>query len=173
MPKHIENIREDLITEARRQMLVGGYDSVTIRSVASSCDIAVGTVYNYFRSKDYLVACVMLDDWNTLVRKTKTEIKDKDPEEGIEMLFKMISDFSRKYGHVWSEYRLSSKKETFGEDYRKRLVDQIREMMEMLVDKPGKEKGLSDFLADLLLRFASDGYTEYKDIKPFMEKLLS
>lgn len=56
MPKILENIRELLLQEAKRQVFENGYSSLTIRSVAGACGIGVGTVYNYFESKDALVA---------------------------------------------------------------------------------------------------------------------
>ena len=46
MPKILESIREQLLETARRQIGKNGYGSTTIRSVASECGIAVGTVYN-------------------------------------------------------------------------------------------------------------------------------
>ena len=63
MPKIIENIREKLLEEAKRQVMEQGYSAMTIRSVASACGVGVGTVYNYFSSKDMLVASFMLEDW--------------------------------------------------------------------------------------------------------------
>ena len=56
MPKIIENVREMLLHEARRQAEAYGYSSVTVRSVAKECGIGTGTVYNYFPSKDMLSA---------------------------------------------------------------------------------------------------------------------
>ena len=60
MPKIIENLQEKLIHEARRQVQQKGYGSLTIRSVATACGVGVGTVYNYFASKDALVAAFIL-----------------------------------------------------------------------------------------------------------------
>ena len=48
MPKIIDNVRKKLLDEARKQILEKGYSAVTVRSVASACNIGVGTVYNYF-----------------------------------------------------------------------------------------------------------------------------
>ena len=174
MPKLIDNLREDLIAAARMQMLgPGGYDSLTIRSVASSCDIAVGTFYNYFSSKDHLAACVMLEDWDDLVSRTTKKIKGKPPLECIGKLFSMISDFSLRYGEVWSQYRAVSGKQTVGEDYRHGLVVQVQQLVAGLFASPAPSADLTTFIAELLLRFGSDGHTDYKDIRPFIEKLLA
>lgn len=67
MPKIIENLESRLIEEARRQIEQFGYGAVTIRSVAKACDVGVGTVYNYFSSKDELLATYMLRDWKECV----------------------------------------------------------------------------------------------------------
>jgi len=68
MPKIIENLKERLIDEARRQVEEDGYAAMTIRSVAKGCGVGIGTVYNYFPSKDTLVATFMLEDWQMCIR---------------------------------------------------------------------------------------------------------
>ena len=67
MPKIIENLESRLITEACRQIEEVGYGAVTIRSIAQACGVGVGTVYNYFRSKDDLLAHYLLADWNECI----------------------------------------------------------------------------------------------------------
>ena len=51
MPKIIENVREELLAETKRQIGDRGYAKTTIRSVADACGIGVGTVYNHFPTK--------------------------------------------------------------------------------------------------------------------------
>ena len=63
MPKIIENPEHRLIEEAKRQIEEAGYGAVTIRSVAKACGVGIGTVYNYFSSKEELIAKHLLDDW--------------------------------------------------------------------------------------------------------------
>ena len=65
MPKIIENLEARLIQEAQKQIEASGYSTMTIRSVAKACGVGVGTVYNYFPSKEHLLATYLLRDWNT------------------------------------------------------------------------------------------------------------
>lgn len=59
MPKVIKKLREKILAEADRQMREVGYGAMTIQSIAKGCGAGVGTVYNYFSSKDEIViACV-------------------------------------------------------------------------------------------------------------------
>ena len=86
MPKIIDNVREELLKEAKKQLIENGYSHTTIRSVARGCGIAIGTVYNYFPSKDMLIATFMMEDWNTAfssverVEKTKYNNYPKKPK---------------------------------------------------------------------------------------------
>lgn len=68
MPKIIENLPRRLLDEARCQIIQDGYSAMTIRSVAKGCGVGVGTVYNYYASKDALVAAFMLEDWQKCMR---------------------------------------------------------------------------------------------------------
>ena len=67
MPKIIENLPQRLAEEARRQIEQSGFSAMTIRSVAKGCGVGVGTVYNYYSSKEELVATFMLSDWKDCV----------------------------------------------------------------------------------------------------------
>ena len=65
MPKIIENLESRFIEEAEKQIREAGYGSMTIRSVASACNVGVGTVYNYYESKDHLLTAMLMKDWQT------------------------------------------------------------------------------------------------------------
>ena len=59
----IENLQERILACARVLLLEQGIDGLNIRAVASACGVAVGMVYNYYGSKDQLIASIMLQDW--------------------------------------------------------------------------------------------------------------
>ena len=48
MPKLIEQLREKLLFEAKKQIYEQGYSKTTVRSVTAALGVGVGTVYNYF-----------------------------------------------------------------------------------------------------------------------------
>ena len=39
----------------------GGYDAVQMRDVAERADVALGTIYRYFASKDQLLAAALVE----------------------------------------------------------------------------------------------------------------
>ena len=80
MPKILENIREKAVAEAREELLGEGYRAMTIRRVAEQLGIGVGTLYNYFPSKEYLAAAVMLEDWQEEIRVFEQGPQPKGPQ---------------------------------------------------------------------------------------------
>ena len=78
MPKIIENLESRLLAEAQKQIQEMGYTAMTIRSVAKACGVGVGTVYNYFTSKDNLLATFMLEDWNHCITAIQTVSENSD-----------------------------------------------------------------------------------------------
>ena len=101
MPKIIENLETRLITEAKKQIQQSGYGSVTIRSIAQSCGVGVGTVYNYFPSKEALLASYMLDDWNQCIQAIHVVSTDsREPEPVVRCIFDQLIAFSRKHESI-------------------------------------------------------------------------
>jgi AcrR family transcriptional regulator len=48
--------RERILEKAIELAAAGGYDAVQMRDVAAQADVALGTLYRYFASKDHLLA---------------------------------------------------------------------------------------------------------------------
>ena len=52
--------RQRVIDAAMALGLDGGYEAVQMRDVAARADVAMGTVYRYFTSKDHLLAAALV-----------------------------------------------------------------------------------------------------------------
>ena len=52
--------RQRVIDAAMALGLEGGYEAVQMRDVAARADVAMGTVYRYFTSKDHLLAATLV-----------------------------------------------------------------------------------------------------------------
>jgi AcrR family transcriptional regulator len=71
--------------QARRQRVVaaaldlaaaGGYEAVQMRDVSTRADVALGTIYRYFSSKDHLLAAAMAD----LTARLHDQVTDVPPK---------------------------------------------------------------------------------------------
>ena len=104
MPKIIENLRERLTEQAAKQLAESGYGALTVRSVASAVGVGVGTVYNYFPSKEALVAAVMLDDWNERMQAVAAVGGDSaGPESVLRCMYEQLRAYAEQYRSVFLE----------------------------------------------------------------------
>lgn len=188
MPKIIENIREKLLEEAKRQVMEEGYTSMTIRSVAGACGVGIGTVYNYFSSKDMLVAGFMLTDWQDGIGRIKVccqeqagLLVDADSEKALaqraaDQVLRCIYDelrcFMDKYAAL---FRDESAGVTFASAFpqrHKQLRDQIAEPVQALCKAQvnASPEFLADFIAESMLTWTLDGRS-YKEISSLLLQL--
>lgn len=62
--------RRRRVIEAATELAVGGgYDAVQMRDVADRADVALGTLYRYFPSKDQLLCAALVESANDLHRR--------------------------------------------------------------------------------------------------------
>ena len=102
MPKIIENVRELLLETAKKQIEERGYANTTIRSVAGECGLAVGTVYNYFKSKDMLIATFVVEDWNSYLSDIRSA-EFSDPRQTLHNIYDALIHFSEKHRSLFSD----------------------------------------------------------------------
>ncbi len=102
MPKIIENLKEQITKEAEKQLFENGYAKTTIRSVAKGCGIAVGTMYNYFDSKDLLISAIVLRDWRECTDRMK-KLDPSDRRAFLEGIYGQLCSFTAKYAFLFRD----------------------------------------------------------------------
>lgn len=109
MPKIIENLPERLMDEARRQVEESSYADMTIRSVAKACGVGVGTVYNYYPSKESLVAAFMLEDWKQCVTAIEDCARDaRGREPVLWSIYENLTAFMEKHQRIFRDETASA-----------------------------------------------------------------
>lgn len=78
--------RERIIKAAARLFAKEGYDNATTRGIAAKAGIATGTLFNYFESKEAIVAALISE----AVSRAQQEIQKRDDETLEEELFTFI-----------------------------------------------------------------------------------
>jgi len=68
--------RQRVLVAALKLGAAGGYDAVQMRDVAATAEVALGTIYRYFPSKDALLAAAMVEWMEDLERR----LGEKPPE---------------------------------------------------------------------------------------------
>ena len=158
MPKIIENVREQIIAEAKRQVVELGYENTTVRSVASGCGIAVGTVYNYFQSKDMLIASFILQDWLVCIESIESYPKE-NTKDFLAFIYNSILRFSKKYDPLFKDKEaVKAFNEAFSERHK-----QIRDQLADLIMPITSDRFTSEYVAESLLCWTIAGKS-FEDI---------
>lgn len=169
MPKIIENVREQLLDEAKKQIAERGYAQTTVRSVASACGLGVGTVYNYFPSKDMLIASFMADDWAKSIGKLKSEYDT--PRARLEDIYNMLIDFARSHHSLFKDSNAEAVFHSVSSTHHKMLREQLAELVFPVCDGAEDEDFLSEFVSESLLTWTMAG-KPFDEIYKLIEKLL-
>ncbi len=82
-PRQAER-RDRVVLAALGLAAEGGYDSVQMRAVAERSEVAIGTVYHYFSSKDHLLASALL-----MLNRQQADQVAKNPPTGDTTLARM------------------------------------------------------------------------------------
>lgn len=70
--------KDEILDVAYARAQSDGLSSLSIRSVARECGVAVGTLYNYFPDKASLVSEIILRFWQDVAQSPKTNINPQD-----------------------------------------------------------------------------------------------
>jgi len=160
MPKIIENIREKLLEEAKRQVRELGYSSMTIRSVATACGVGTGTVYNYFPSKDMLIASFMLDDWMLCVETISIGVtKAKNIKDALYYMYQELLIYKEKNERLFAD---DNAKASYMASFSKRhslLREQLADPLKMWTYNQDRVDGefLAEFVAENMLSLVMEG----------------
>lgn len=175
MPKVIENLRENILQSAKDALLTKGYDALTIRSVARTCGIAVGTVYNYFPSKEMLAAEVMLEDWLLALGRMRRRCAEAaNVPDALTVLYEGVCGFYGVYSGVWAGYSFSDAEKTAFADRHRLLVRQIAECIRPALARRRADvpEGMDVFLAENVLICADNSEMRFDDFLRIAQRIL-
>ena len=168
MPKIIENLDQRLIEEARKQIAESGYSAVTIRSVAKGCGVGIGTVYNYFPSKDDLVATFMLADWKEcLAVITQSSIHSENAEPVLCCIYEQLHIFTSLHRSIIQDRDAAT---GFAGSFGKYHA-LLRTQLAAPLRKFCTDDFTADFLAESMLVWTMNG-KEFRQLYDIIKKIL-
>jgi AcrR family transcriptional regulator len=154
MPKIIENLPQRLLEEAGRQIQQSGYEAMTIRSVAKQCGVGVGTVYNYYASKEALVAAYLLEDWNISVGNIASASDSaRDVEQVLWAVYENLDQFIQRHMAVFGD---SAAAASFPGSFS-RYHGLLRSQLAQPIRKFCKDDFVAEFVAEALLTWTVAG----------------
>ena len=102
MPKLIPGLKESILNYADEILSKEEYDKFSIRGIAKECGIAVGTLYNYYSSKDEILKAVI----DSHMQRMLDAIDEKCAEaqsmaDGLCYICEGVRIFSEKHPEIW------------------------------------------------------------------------
>ena len=171
MPKIIENVRQVLLAEARKQIAKHGYAATTVRSVARACGIAVGTVYNYFPSKEMLIASFMADDWRAATARM-AEKPPRSAKEAFRQIYDLLCSFTAAHQALFTDADAAKAYAGLFTGRHPQLRGQLADMLLPFCRGGSGGAFLSQFLAEALLTWTMEG-TPFEELCPVLNRLIA
>lgn len=85
--------RTRILVAAGELATEGGWDAVQMREVAQNADVALGTLYRYFPSKEYLLVSMMISEIEVLA--DRLAIKPPQGDEPVERVIDVLRRANR------------------------------------------------------------------------------
>ena len=167
MPKIIENLEVKLIEEAKKQITESGYSDMTIRSVAKQCGVGVGTVYNYFPSKEAMLATYMLADWKECIAAiSAVSTYSESPKPVVLFIFDQLLLFADRHQAIFRDETAAA---AFAGSFS-RYHAMLRSQLAAPLRKFCASDFSADFIAESLLTWTMAG-KNFDEIFGIIEKL--
>lgn len=135
MPKVIKNLKDNIISTSKEELFNKGFKELNMRNIAKKNNTAVGTIYNYFKNKEMLVASIILEDWLKAVEKIKYVANNTSSvSEGLEGILNAIKSFYDLYSDVFRNSGLPNVKVAYKDKYEM-LLSGVKEEIKILLDR--------------------------------------
>lgn len=170
MPKTIPDLRQKILLAARRRMTESESGGFNIRQLAVDLGVAAGTIFNYFSSKEELMASVMLEDWQLCLEKMdEAARKAPSPFDGFRQMEALIRAFSDPFRAVWRGYT----RENPIPQYHRMLIAQLSQPVGALLARFGRNTGGTELsvLSEMLLASSQREPDLIETLLPVMEKI--
>jgi AcrR family transcriptional regulator len=146
MARIIENPHQLILDTAKNILFTKGYSELSMRNVAKECDIAIGTIYNYFPTKRDLVVEMMSGYWRAYFAIFEGVVQEDIPFFlKLQTIFEELETFIKTFKEVWLRPELYQtpdyvenglKKENL---YMERLVKRFEDFLLTESSKPNPE----------------------------------
>ncbi|KHD36723.1 transcriptional regulator [Clostridium acetobutylicum] len=175
MPKIIENIREKLILEGRKTLMEKSYRELSIRTIAKNSDIAIGTFYNYFKSKEDFVGEIFKDDWKATIRSLETLTDSKEElKEKIRKVYLAIEGFVHRYISIFYEIAMLEGYKSEASSDIKDIYIKVEEILKVERSRGNikselSSKKLTHFIVSNLIYLSKNKYITFDELYEHMK----
>jgi AcrR family transcriptional regulator len=99
--------REAILSAGKEIIIESGMLGLNMRDVAHKCGVSVGSVYNYFPSKDDLIVATIESVWTEIMHGSKGCILQYNFAESVLSFFNSVQEGCQKYPSFFSVHSMS------------------------------------------------------------------
>lgn len=123
--------KETILEISRDLVLKGGFSAISMRAIASRCNIAVGSIYNYFPSKALLLTATIEKVWEEIFAPLYQQESFRSFPDCISCMFDTIRRGDQKYPGFFSVHSLNfaSADRKQGKEMMERFFDTLKETL--------------------------------------------
>lgn len=98
--------KEDILVASRELIRENGWNSISIRAVASRCSVSTGTIYNYYDSKADLLVATIESVWHEIFFHSQDEQVFHDVVSCISWIYERLEYGDKKFPGFFSLHSL-------------------------------------------------------------------
>ncbi len=145
-----------MLQEVGRLLAQDGCSAVTVRAVALGCGVGVGTVYNYFPSKEALLAEYLLTDWRQCIAVIETSSATSHSAEPVaQCIYDQLLRYADSHKAIFQD---ASARTLFAGSFSQ-YHGMLRSQLAMPLERFCKNGFAAEFAAEALLTWTMAGKT--------------
>jgi AcrR family transcriptional regulator len=177
----IENPKELILSKAKEILYDDGYQKLSMRNVASACNIALGTIYNYYPTKKELVIEMMTEYWHEYIKEVHAIVNsDYAFYDKLKNIFDKLSVFIKTFRDVWLKPELYDNPDLVkgGAEREDIYIEKLVRLIEDILIKESKVKNTPDsyviakFIVMNLVTIVKMPVFKYSDFEIILKQLL-
>lgn len=123
--------REAILAQCRQLVMEGGMRAVNMRTVASSLNVALGSLYNYFPSKAELITATVESVWKDIFHASLQTLRFDSFLQAAQWMFDSLARGSKTYPGFFTLHAMSfaNQDKADGRRLMQQYFDMIKQML--------------------------------------------
>lgn len=172
-----EETRQLILKSAREILATEGVEKLNMRRVAVSCDIGLGTIYNYYKSKEEIIKEVVHNQYYSIFERLKLDIsKENDTYGKLKRVFEAMRSFNIELQSISINriFSLLSKANEDDKEKMQREGNEKRQELKEIFSEILKEN--DDFYIESIMMLfamhASNINVKYEELENFVKEII-
>lgn len=174
MPKKIEDLNGKIFKVAWELFCNKGYDNVDMKGIAKECNIAVGTLYNYFNNKKDLFVEVLNRSWEETISKINNRVLENNKESlNRDIINILYYDIKNRKGLGMNFLSSSEEIDESVDKVTKEIVNVLKPLFYDTVELPKAEKAISLIICNIAImvnKYPNEDEQNIEMLNSFIEK---